>query len=144
MVLASGPVEYDPMSSPTLPAQMNAYRRPSLKNVGKDENGRVVQHRHSKEVAHQVAMWVAGGADENFMCMMLNMRPGVLKELYGNELEFGKTAANMNVAGAAYRDALQPGAHAQQKFWLKARAGWKDGESAAGQQMSPLTIVIHD
>lgn len=125
-----------------LPRQMNAYRRLPLKEVGRDARGRVIPYEYEEATAQQIALWVAAGADENFMCVALNMRPGTLKELYGQILEHGKTAVNMNVAAAAYRDSLMPGAHAQQKFWLKSRAGWRDGESQP-TDVSPLSIIIH-
>lgn len=123
---------------------LGKFRRPSMKNVGRDENGKNIKHFYSAEVASMVAMWVAGGADEGFMCAMLNMRPGTLNQLYYDELKHGQTMANMNVASQAYRAALNPEDNpTMTKFWLKARAGWKDGENANQGSTSPLNIHIH-
>jgi len=127
--------------TPRIP--LSAYRRPSMKNVGYDAEGKTVQHKYDERIAARVAQWAACGADENYICHMLNMRPGRLKELYADVIEHAATSANMNVAAAAYRDALVPGAHVQQKFWLKARANWRDGESQP-TAVAPLAIHIHE
>jgi hypothetical protein len=143
LVTEGGGVVNLPAPKIVLP-QMNQYRRHSLKNVGRDADGKTIKYHYSEETAQLVAQWAASGADENYICFMLNMRPGTLKELYGEILEHASTGANMQVAGALFRDALQQNRFQEKKFWLKARAGWKDGENAAAVAVTPLQIVIHE
>lgn len=120
----------------------NRFRLPPMKNVGKDADGKVIPHHRSEEIAQVVANYVARGATENFICAMLNIRPGLLRQCYGAELEHGAEMANMQVAGAAFKMATSGESEAMTKFWLKARAGWKDGEQA--QQATMFNIHIHD
>lgn len=120
---------------------VGAVRRPSMKDVGRNEDGTVKQHAYDARIAQRIAFYVASGVTENEICELLDMRPGKLHELYERELKHGGTEENVKVAKAISR-AAQNGDMVAAKFWMKARAGWKDGEGA--QTQSPLAIHIHE
>lgn len=141
-------VEYDrPMIDdlPVVPRnfKINQLRSFSTKNVGLDASGKVIPHFRSEEVAQVVAHWASVGAPEAFMCAMLNIRPGLLKKHYYNELTHGLTLANTMVAGKAFEMAMSGDSDSMTKFWLKSRAKWKDGENAGAQDLPLLNIHIH-
>lgn len=116
--------------------------KPSMKNVGRDPStGKVIPHERDERVAKQVGFHVAAGISENDIAEMLNIRPGKLKECYGHELKHGLSTMVVEVAGAMKTAALK-GDTTAGKFLLKARAGWKDGESAT--QASVFNVHIHD
>lgn len=134
-VLRSG----DETKSQDLP--ISHYKGVSLARVGRDSSGRVIQHKYSAHTAEQVALWVAGGYDANAICIMLNMRPGVLKELYGKEIQMGVEKIGMEFSSNLYRRAKKSDRLAI--FFAKAKLGWRDGESAQNNQ-SLLNIHIHE
>lgn len=115
---------------------------PALKTVGRDAEGKVIRYFRSEETALIVAHWVATGASLNYMCVMLNMRPGVLKELYANELAYGREAADTAVAAKAFEMATSGDSEGMTKFWLERRHAdfrKKDG----GDEGSIFNINIH-
>lgn len=117
-------------------------RKPAMAGVGKDPaTGRNIPHERDEKIAKRVGFYVAAGLTENDIAEMLNIRPGKLRECYGPEIKHGLNQANVEVAAAMHQQACN-GDVAAGKFWLKARAGWKDGEGAA--QTSPLSIIIHE
>ncbi len=116
-------------------------KKPSMKDVGRNKDGTVKQHAYDARIAQRVAFYVASGVTENEISELLDMRPGKLRELYERELKHGGTEENVKVA-KAISSAAQNGDMVAAKFWMKARAGWKDGEGA--QTQSPLAIHIHE
>jgi hypothetical protein len=117
------PVALLPGASSVVRFDLHDHQLPSLKNVGRDADGRVLRYYRSEETALIVAQWVAGGASLNYMCVMLNMRPGVLKELYSNELAYGKEMADTAVATKAFEMAMSGESEGMTKFWLERRHG---------------------
>lgn len=118
-------------------------QRPSTRNIGKDPiTGKTIPHEYDARIAQTVGFYTATGLSDNEIAVLLNMRPGKLKQLYGHELETGLNKANVEVAQSMHR-AAKEGDVVAGKFWLKARAGWKDGENVA-PPASPLQIHIHD
>lgn len=117
-------------------------RRPPLSGVGKDPvTGKNIPHERNEKIAKKIGFYIAAGLTENDIAEMLDIRPGKLRECYGPELKHGLNQANVEVAAAMHAQATN-GDVAAGKFWLKARAGWKDGEGAA--QTAPLAIHIHE
>lgn len=113
-----------------------------MRGIGKDPGtGKNIPHERNEKIAKQVGFYVAAGLTPNDIAEMLNIRPGKLKQCYEAELKHGLNQANVQVAAAMHTQALE-GDVAAGKFWLKARAGWKDGEGAA--QTAPLAIHIHE
>jgi len=122
---------------------VNTVKRPALVGIGRDPiTGKNIPHTYDVRVAKSISFYVSTGLSENDISEMLNMRPGKLKQLYGQELANGLNVANTQVAKAMHTAAVE-GDVVAGKFWLKSRAGWKDGESANTLQ-SPLQIHIHD
>lgn len=118
-------------------------KRPALKDCGRDPiTGKLIPHTRDERIAKSIGFYVSTGMTENDIAVMLNMRPGQLRKLYGFELKSGLDIANVEVAQSMHK-AAKNGDVVAGKFWLKARAGWKDGESAT-PQASPLQIHIHD
>lgn len=116
-------------------------KRPSMKDVGRNPDGTSKQHVYDARIAQRVAFYVASGVTENEIAELLDIRPGKLRKLYERELKHGGTEENVKVA-KAISEAAQNGDMVAAKFWMKARAGWKDGEGA--QMQSPLAIHIHE
>jgi hypothetical protein len=125
-------------------AVSNRFRSPSVKNAGKDADGKVLPHNRSEEIAGVVAALAAGGASLNLIAVRLNLRPGQIKKHYANELEYSAEAANVDVASAALSMARSGEDAAMTKFWLKARAKWRDGESGDDKSASFFNIHIHN
>lgn len=117
-------------------------RQHSLKNVGRDREGKVIPHFRSDAVAQRVAVLVAGGMDEYDIACVLNIRPGLVRRHYGAELASGKAIANSQVVSAIHMQAAA-GEPQMAKFWAKARMGWRDGDSSKGGDDSALNIHIH-
>ncbi len=135
MPLHSGPLERGPIV-------WEEHRVPALKDVGRDANGKTIPHIRTDAVAKIVASWVARGASENFICTALNMRPGLLRELYANELAHGAEIANLEVAGAAYDMAVSRTSEQMTKFWLERRhKAFKSKED--NKEGNLFNIIIH-
>lgn len=120
---------------------LSHYKGVALANVGRDRHGRVIPHKRSEVTARKVALWVAGGATPNDIAVRLNIRPGLVKECYGLELEYGQGQVNMDMAGSIIKRAKKSDRLAV--FYAKARMGWRDGDSAA-LDVPMLNIHIHN
>lgn len=136
----------DPLhgNTPPLPAPnapLSHYKGFSLKNVGRDSKGRVIPYRYSTKVARQISQWTLGGYDENAICVALNMRPGILKQLYGKELAVGSDLAGMDLTSHIMKRAKASDRMAI--FVAKAKMGWRDGESRPLDTGGLLSITIH-
>jgi hypothetical protein len=124
-------------------SDLNRFRAPPMKGVGLDKDGKVIPHHRSEEIAQIVLYYVGMGASENFICAHLNIRPGLLRQHYSNELTHGAERANVEVAGAAFRMATNEEDAAMTKFWLKAKAKWRDGDNSDDKNNSLFNINIH-
>jgi len=133
----STPVSED-FSDDDIPLQH--YKGTALMHVGRDAAGKVIPHHRSEVTARKVAVWIAGGAVVNDIAVRLNIRPGLVKQCYGRELEFGQGQVNMDMAGSIIKRAKKSDRMAI--FYAKARMGWRDGEQAA-TDVPLLNIHIH-
>lgn len=114
----------------------------SLVNVGKDpQTGKVIPHRRSEKIANIVKRHAIAGTDENTICLLLNIRPGQLRQHYGRELDTAIAETNADVAQAIVKQAKK-GHPILSRFYAKARMGWRDGEQST-VPVSPLNIHIH-
>jgi hypothetical protein len=118
-------------------------RPPSVKDAGRGPDGKVIPHERDEEVARRVAKMAGEGATLNFIAVVLNLRPGVLKKHYHNELTYSEEAANLEVVAAAHRMATDGEHEGITKFWLKARNKWRDGDTAEDKGNSLFNIHIH-
>jgi len=82
-----------------------------------------------------------GGYSTNDIAVALNMRPGLLKELYGRELAHGVELMGMDMTSHIVERAKQSDRMAI--FVAKARMGWRDGDGKP-TDTGILSIVIHN
>lgn len=111
--------------------------------AGRDANGKVIPHERNEEVALVVAHYAGIGADVNYLAVMLNLRPGQIKEHYKNELEQSAKSADLAVIAKAHEMATSGESEGMTKFWLQARAKWRTGDSAEDRGASLFNIHIH-
>lgn len=123
--------------------ELQACRAPSMKNVGRDAEGKVIPHFRSEEVAKVVAQYSLAGHDLNFIAAMLNIRPGLLKQHYYNELVHSEAAANASVTATAYAMATSGENENMTKFWLERRRRDKFGAKPEDNDSPVLNIHIH-
>lgn len=116
------------------------YKGTSLKNIGRDGKGQVISHKYSSKVARQISVWMLGGYSENDCAIALNMRPGLLRELYGKEIRHGVELMGMDMTQHIVARAKKSDNMA--RFVAKARMGWRDGDSKP-IDTGILSIFIH-
>lgn len=121
-------------------AELSAYKGYPLKDVGRDAKGMVIPHRRDESIAKRIAIWVAGGADVNYIAVKLNLRPGLLKREYTKELLLGTEQVHQEV----HEHLLQRVKKSDRVaiFYAKAKMGYRDGDSRPAEQ-GILDIHIH-
>ena len=117
------------------------YKGTSLMNIGRYPNGKVIPHKRSEPTARKVAVWVSGGYNKNDVAVFLNIRPGLVEQCYGLELRHGAERVGMKMTEHIVARAKKSDVMA--KFFAKSRMGWRDGETAAPLDVSPLSIHLH-
>ena len=120
---------------------LNKSALPKVSQVGKDANGRNIPHKRSEEVARQVEVYARNGASDSDIAMLLNIRPGQLRQIYADELRKSKMSAHLKVAEAIYAQASTPGNPRMSEFYAKAQMGWDDNPK--GKNSDPFSIHIH-
>jgi DNA-binding CsgD family transcriptional regulator len=102
-------------------------------DAGRDPlTGKIIPHERNDKTAGQVEAMAALGFSEKDIAVALNLRPGQVKQHYSRELEVAAVKANSQVARAFF-DAAKSGKNWQASLaWLKARAGWDDGQQQGG------------
>lgn len=135
-----------PPEPEVLPANSGSFadqtKSVSTRMAGIDpKTGKVIPHTPTPRVRALVKQWVATGADENEIAVLLNIRPGHLRQHYARELEIGKTEIDMAVGGAIISKAKK-GDPRMAIFYAKARMGWRDGDSKP-LDVSPFNLHIH-
>lgn len=135
------PATLNALPLPDEDASLTEYKGTSLRNIGLDKKGQVIQYVRSTKIARQVAVWVAGGYSANDICIRLNMRPGKLKELYGQEIAHGLEMVGMEMTSHIVSRAKKSDRMAV--FFAKARMGWRDGDSKPLDTGGLLNVHIH-
>ena len=82
-------------------------------------------HQPDPAVRRQVEAMAAYGIPEADIAMVVGIDPKTLRKHYRDELDFGQTKANAQVAGFLFNSA-RTGNVTAQIFWLKTRAHWKE------------------
>lgn len=116
--------------------------RPSTVDAGKDPlTGEIIPHERDEKIAGQVEAMSALGFSSDEIAVALNLRPGQVRHYYAAELEVAPVKANMQVAKAFYEVAKSGKNWQASLSWLKARAGWAEGDQdRAG---GGISINIH-
>jgi len=132
-----------PPSVPLLPlpsegAPLSHYKGTALRFIGRDSRGRVLPHKYSSKTAKHIAIWIAGGYNVNDICVALNIRPGLLRELYGKEINHGLEMVGMDVTTHIVDRVKKSDRMAI--FFAKSRMGWRDGDS---QPIDTGVLAIH-
>jgi transposase len=84
-------------------------------------------HIPTDELRHMVEVLVAGGTPNRTIAKALDIGMNTLRRHYGKELGWGLEMANAKVVRRLFR-LIEQGSTPATIFWLKARAGWKEGQ----------------
>jgi hypothetical protein len=83
----------------------------------------------SPQHARQVAVMACLGLDSKDIALVMNIEHKMLKLYYDKELRVTMNLANAMVARVALQLAMSGRNSDMTKFWLKAKAGWKETSS---------------
>ena len=83
------------------------------------------EHVPTEETRLKVQLLAILGRPHADIAKMIGTGTHQLRRHYREEMDFGKDAATMKVAGALYKNALKGNVTAQ-IFWLKVQAGWRE------------------
>ncbi len=84
-------------------------------------------HIPTDEQRHLVEVLVAGGTPKTTIARAMGIGMNTLRRHYKVELECGLELANAKVVRRLFR-LIEQGSTPATIFWLKARAGWKEGQ----------------
>ena len=84
-------------------------------------------HFPTEEERHLVEVLVAGGTPKATIAKAMGISMNSLKRHYREELEHGLEIANAKVVRRLFR-LIEQGSTPAAIFWLKTRAGWKEGQ----------------
>jgi hypothetical protein len=99
-------------------------------------------HVPTAELRRQVEQLAGLGNSIDGIASVLTITPDALRAHYGDELMKGPARANSQVAAALFKRATKDGHVEAQKFWLKARAGWKENLGLVGADGGAIRIVL--
>lgn len=96
-------------------------------------------HKPTAESRAQVEALSGYGVRHDEISHYLDIDPKTLRKHYREQLDKGTVKANVSVARALHKQALD-GHVAAQIFWLKARAGWREKQEVelTGSNGEPL------
>lgn len=102
-------------------------------------------HSPTVETREFIRSGFASGVCQPELAQALGVSVNTLKKHYSEELKGGLIAANVAVAGALYRAAMEGNTTAQ-IFWLKTRAGWREKQdlniTSEGESFMPTVIQL--
>lgn len=85
-------------------------------------------HKPNKLTRQAVEVLVAGGTPKRTIAKALGIAQDTLRKYYPDELEMGAEMANARVVRRLFR-LIEQGSTPAAIFWLKTRAGWREGHS---------------
>ncbi|WP_170773938.1 hypothetical protein [Ruegeria lacuscaerulensis] len=94
-------------------------------------------HEPTDDQRHIVEVLVAGGTPKTIIAKALGIGMKTLQRHYGEELETGLELANAKVVRRLFR-LIEQGSTPATIFWLKTRAGWKEGQTVEIEQKQDL------
>ena len=92
-------------------------------------------YQPSEKERGQVKTLAGVGVSHNDIAKVLQIAPATLRTHFWQELEIGSIEANAKVAACLFQTATEGSGKERvtaQIFWLKARAGWRDGGEPEG------------
>lgn len=106
--------------------------------------GGMPSHEPTDESRKQVETMAAMGIRQDAMATILDLDPKTLRKHYRRELDTGSTKATLKVAQSLFKQAVEQNNTAAQIFWMKARAGWREGVdlSHAGPDGGPIKQIL--
>ncbi|MEJ6397309.1 hypothetical protein [Yoonia sp. 208BN28-4] len=90
-------------------------------------------HEPTEDQRHLVEVLVAGGTPKRTIARAMGIGMNTLRKRYKVELETGLEMANSKVVRRLYR-LIEQGSTPATIFWLKTRAGWKEGQTIEVKQ----------
>lgn len=84
------------------------------------------RHEPTETTRAEVSALAQFGITEADTARYIGIDPKTLRKHYRDELDKAHIKANVKVANALYRQAVDKGNVSAQIFWLKARANWSD------------------
>ena len=90
-------------------------------------------HKPTDDQRHIVEVLVAGGTPKTTIAKALGIGMKTLQRHYADELESGLELANAKVVRRLFR-LIEQGSTPATIFWLKTRAGWKEGQTVEIEQ----------
>lgn len=94
-------------------------------------------HEPTDEQRHIVEVLVAGGTPKTIIAKALGIGMKTLQRHYSSELVSGLELANAKVVRRLFR-LIEQGSTPATIFWLKTRAGWKEGQTVEIEQKQEL------
>jgi len=90
-------------------------------------------HEPTEDQRHIVEVLVAGGTPKTIIARALSIGMKTLQRHYTDELDSGLELANAKVVRRLFR-LIEQGSTPATIFWLKTRAGWKEGQTVEIEQ----------
>ena len=103
----------------------------------------MAKFKKTEEQSKIVERAAAIGMTAEQACKLVPCSERTLWEHFKEEFQNGSLKANLNVAGALYKNAMSGNVTAQ-IFWCKTRLGWKEVSKTelTGEDGAPLTVGI--
>lgn len=86
-------------------------------------------HEPTTKTRAEVKALAGFGVIEDEIAIYIGVAPQTLRKYYRQELDAGHIYANVQVARSLFNQAVDNGSVSAAIFWLKARAGWREGHN---------------
>lgn len=134
-------VDADGNSLTNGPDEITHYKGTDMRMVGRNSEGKVIEHHRKESTARRVQAWASAGYTKNDIAVALNIRPGLVEQHYGKELRHGKELMGMEVTEHIISRVKESDKMAV--FYAKSQMGWRDGDSAKPVDTATLNLHIH-
>jgi hypothetical protein len=94
-------------------------------------------HKPTDEMRETVSMHATVGTRQDVIADLLDIDPKTLRKHYRRELDLATAQANASIGGELFNKA-KSGDTTAMIFWMKTRAGWKDGREPEADSTAPL------
>ena len=118
-------------------------RRPSARWAGRNlKTGKVKPHIANAETALQVETLASVGLSDEEIAVALDLRPGQVRDCYGDVLASAPVETNFQVALQVREMARSGDNFAASAFWLTHRAKWTNKLELSGQNGGPMQAGV--